>query len=112
MKHCIFFLSAFLGLSCSTRIADREAPWVNEIPRNTQFIIKLPEDHTQGYNWQLSQDYDPSVIRQINEVWHGNEKGIYFNLKTLSKGETTLFFIKRKYTDTLDTKRFTIRITK
>lgn len=75
-------------------------------------MINLQEDHRTGANWQLQGDYNASVVQRVNEVWHGNEKGIYFNLRALAVGQTTLVFIKRKYTDTLDNKAFIIKITK
>jgi predicted secreted protein len=99
----------FLG-ACGFPELKKEAPEVNEIAPDTKFTIILPEDHTTGYTWQLSQDYNESVVSQINEVWHGNEKGIYFNLSSLSAGQTTLTFVSRKYTDTADIKHFIVKI--
>ena len=111
-RHFTFYLIPLLVLvyGCSFPEAKKEAPEVNEIPANTKFKIVLPENHTTGYMWQLKQDYDLSVVEQINEVWHGNEKGIYFNLNTLASGQTTLTFISRKYKDTADIKHFIVKI--
>ena len=105
-----FIIVLFIFSGCSLPELKKEAPAINEIPANTKFRIILPEDHTSGYIWQLKQDYDQNVINQINEVWHGNEKGIYFNLKALATGQTTLTFISRKYTDTADVKHFIVKI--
>jgi len=88
----------------------KEAPEINQVPKNSKFRIILPENHTNGYLWQLNNDYDQKVIEQLNEVWHGNEKGIYFNLKALSAGQTTLTFVSRKYTDTAEIKFFIVKI--
>ncbi|WP_317899738.1 protease inhibitor I42 family protein [Aurantibacillus circumpalustris] len=115
MKKLTYFAS-FLAiitffLSCTSfPEAKKESPEINEVPPNSNFKIVLPENHTTGYIWQLKQDYDPTVISQINEVWHGNDKGIYFNLSALAIGQTTLTFISRKYRDTADIKHFIVKI--
>ena len=100
----------FLLNGCGFHEINKESPEINEVQANSKFCIILPEDHTKGYNWQLDQSYDPSVIQQINEVWHGNEKGIFFNLKALAMGQTTLTFVSRNYTDTADIKHFIVKI--
>jgi predicted secreted protein len=105
----ISFLIAFCA-GCSSLEVNKEYPEVNPVPPNTKFRIILAENHTTGYIWQLKQDYNESVINQVNEVWHGNEKGIYFNLESLSAGQTTLTFVSRKYTDTAEIKRFVVKI--
>lgn len=96
--------------SCGYPKLKKEAPAVNEIGSNSKFTIVLPEDHSTGYTWQLTQNYDATVVNQINEVWHGNAKGIYFNLESLAAGQTTLTFISRKYKDTADIKHFIVKI--
>ena len=115
MKNSIFLVALLFVIllfsNCSSfPEAKKEAPEVNEVPANSNFKIVLPEDHTTGYIWQLKQDYDQTVISQINEVWHGNDKGIYFNLNALATGQTTLTFISRKYRDTADIKHFIVKI--
>ena len=106
----LFAIVGILTTRCQHIEIQAEAPVINKLPKNSPFLIILPEDHRTGYNWQLLQDYNTSVIQRINEVWHGNEKGIYFNLRTLAVGQTTLEFVKRKYTDTADYKAFIIKI--
>jgi len=96
--------------SCSYHEVKKEAPEINEIPANSKFTIILPEDHTTGYLWQLKQDYDKTVISQINEVWHGNDRGIYFNINALSAGQTTLTFVSRMYQDTAVVKFYIVKI--
>jgi predicted secreted protein len=115
MKNSVSYLlliviPLFLAGCDRTPEIKKEAPETNEVKADSKFKIILPEDHTKGTTWQLQQNYDPQVIQQINEVWHGNEKGIYFNLKALTSGQTTLTFISRKYSDTLDIKHFIIKI--
>jgi predicted secreted protein len=80
------------------------------VPAGKQFRINLPEDHSTGYGWQLSQDYDTRLLRHISDVWHGNDKGIDFNFKALSAGQLTLTLVSRKYTDTAATKQFVVKI--
>ncbi len=102
-----------LGMvSCAEVEVIKEAPQVNTVPENTKFRIILPESHKNAETWQLQEEYDNKTVERLNEVWHGEEKGIYFNLKTLSTGQTTLTFVKRIYTDTTDYKRFIIKSAK
>lgn len=110
-KFYFLFCATLLTACHSFPEVNQEAPAVNELPPHTDFKIVLPEDHTTGYTWQLTQDYDKSVINQLNEVWHGNEKGIYFHLTSLAAGQTTLNFLCRMHRDTSDTKQFIIKIT-
>ena len=112
-KTYLFSLFLVLFLSnCSDFEVKNEFPTINEVKAESEFKIILPEDHREGLNWQLAQDYDKTHISQVNEVWHGNKKGIYFHLKALSIGQTTLTFVSRKYTDTLDIKHFIVKIVK
>jgi predicted secreted protein len=106
----LLFPVLLLMAGCGFPRLNKEAPEINEVSPDTKFTIVLPEDHTTGYTWQLRQDYDKSVVSQVNEVWHGNAKGIYFNLHALSAGQTTLSFVSRKYTDTADTRHFIVKI--
>jgi predicted secreted protein len=96
----IFFFSCFQFCSL-TQIKD-ESPKINLVKNGTKFKINLPENHSDGYLWQL--------IHDVGAVWHGNERGIDFNLKALSIGQTTLTLIKRKYTDTITNKTFIVNI--
>lgn len=107
------FLSLFC-ISCLqfcslTQIKD-ESPKINSVENGTKFKINLPEDHSSGYIWQLGENYDKSLIKDLGAVWHGNEKGVDFNLKALSVGQTTLSFVSRKYNDTADYKVFIVNI--
>src|SRR5688500_12149946 len=109
VKYLISSFILLLFSKCNPLRVKMELPAINEVPAYTKFQIILPEDHTTGYMWQLKHDYDDRVIAPINEVWHGNEKGIYFNLKALASGQTTLTFVSRRYTDTSDIKRFIVK---
>jgi len=96
--------------SCSYTQLKNEAPLLNRIKVNKKFKINLPENHTDGYMWQLKDDYNKNLISHLNAVWHGNEKGIDFNFQSLSIGQVTLSFTKRKYLDTSDFKTFIVNI--
>jgi predicted secreted protein len=108
----IFILSfVFIVFSnCSLPQITKESPQINSVKLHSKFCVILPEDHSTGYLWQLNSDYDKHLISSINQVWHGNKKGIYFNFEALSAGQNTLTFISRKYTDTSDIKRFIVKI--
>ena len=113
MKNKISIVIALISLltcSCRYRQVKDESPSVNTVKPGEKFRINLPENHTTGYTWQLSQDYDNTVLTQMNEVWHGNEKGVDFNLLGGAAGQTTLTFVNRKYTDTSDVKHFIVKI--
>jgi len=101
----------FIFTGCSFPKLEKEAPAVNELKKGTKFRVNLPEDHTTGYTWYLSEGFDSRIIHRLNDVWHGNEKGIDFNLKAVAAGQTTLTFISRKYTDTISYKKFIVGIT-
>ena len=106
------FLSFFvlLFLCCGTHEVTLESPQVNVVNPASEFVIILPENHKTGHVWQLLQNYDERIVEQINEVWHGNEKGIYFYLQAKDTGATTLSFISRKYRDTIAMKQFIINV--
>ncbi len=95
---------------CGVTEINHPYPEVNEIKTGSKFCIILPENHRDGYTWQLQKGHNPSVVEHVNEVWHGNEKGIYFNFKAVSVGQTTLSLLRRKYTDTADIKQFVVKI--
>ena len=101
----IFFFS-----SCSLKEINKPSPQINKIKLNEKFRINLPENHSNGNIWQLSDDYDANILQKTNSVWHGNENGVDFNFNTLAKGQTTLTFIARKYSDTTDVKHFIVQI--
>ncbi|MBA3665702.1 MAG: hypothetical protein H0W61_16075 [Bacteroidetes bacterium] len=103
-------LVALLFISCSYEQIKNEGSEVNIVQLKKKYRINLPEDHTKGYIWQLSDDYNRKIIDHINTVWHGNTKGVDFNFNTLSSGSTTLTFVLRKYNDTTSIKHFPVQI--
>ena len=104
----LLIIAAFLS-KCSLPEIKKEAPEINEVKKGSKFTIILPENHTTGYIWQLSPDFDKNIVENLNVVWHGNEKGVYFNFETHVKGQVVLTFVNRKYTDTLNVKSFIIK---
>lgn len=106
----IKIITIILLCSCNYKQIKNEAPQVNFVRVNEKFRINLPEEHNSGYMWQLKNTYDKKHIEHIGDVWHGEKKGIDFNFKALSKGQTTLSVIKRKYVDTIDSKNFIVKI--
>lgn len=106
----LLFVFSIFTSSCSLPRLEKEAPEINTIAPNTKFCIVLPENHTTGYLWQLSPGYDETVVSHINDVWHGNDKGVYLNFASLSAGQTTLSFVSRKYQDTAEIKHFVVKI--
>lgn len=105
-----FAFFCFIFSSCDYHLAEKEAPGINHIQTKTKFRINLPEEHSSGYIWQLSENYDMTKVMQVNSVWHGPTKGVDFNFETLAAGQTTLTFILRKYNDTSDIKHFPVHI--
>lgn len=108
----ILSLPALLLLlaSCSYQVVDKEAPAVNTVELSEKFCIKLPEDHSKGYTWAMSNDYDTKAIGYIKAVWHGNEKGVEFNFQADAPGKTELTFYSIMYRDTAAVKRFIVEV--
>ena len=98
--------------SCSYPTVKKEAPTVNKLPIGERFTIKLPENHSLNESWHLKSDYNHLVVEDLGAVWHGNEKGVYFNLNTLSSGACELSFIKRKYQDTVEIRHYLLQVVK
>jgi predicted secreted protein len=111
MKSILFCLifTAFIT-SCAYKQANLEAPSVNDLELNQKFRITLPENHTNGFMWQLNNNFDDKIIDYYGSVFHGNEKGVDFNFKSLQKGKTTLNFALIKYRDTSTVKQFIIEV--
>lgn len=111
MKYPAFYLLLCCVLTaCNPPLLEKESPTVNSVEKGRDFRIRLPEDHSTGYTWQLSEGYDKNLISLNNIVWHGNEKGVDFHLSSLASGQTTLGFVCRKYTDTLGMKTYIVKI--
>ena len=104
------FLTLSCLFSCSLTAIKDESPKINTVEMGTKFKINLPEDHSSGYLWQLSENYNKTQLKNCGAVWHGVEKGIDFNLQALSTGQTTLTFVQWKYNDTVSNKNFIVNI--
>jgi predicted secreted protein len=115
MKHktllyTLAVLPSLVLLSCQPPTLEKGTPGINEVKTGAKFKVVLPEDHIDGYTWQLNEDFDKSVIEAMDPAWHGKEKGIYFYFKALYKGQTTLTFVKRKFTDTSHIQSFIVKV--
>lgn len=111
-SSAVLFLIVIVSVSCRPREVNIASPGINEVEAGKMFRVTLPEEHTSGYTWQFkSEGLNQSVVEELNAVWHGPVKGIDFNFKALAAGQTTLTFVKRKYTDTLTVNSFIVKIT-
>jgi len=96
--------------SCGVKELEKPSPFTNNIKPGESFCVKLPEDHTKAELWGMAQSYNQRVVENVNTVWHGNDKGIYFHFKGKNKGQTQLVFFKRKFADTIEKKAFTVKV--
>lgn len=111
MNHIFYLVILITTLTgCSYQEIKNEAPTTNDVKSGEKFRITLPENHTTGYMWQLNNNFDNKVLDYYGSVFHGNEKGVDFNFKTLNKGKTTLNFALIKYRDTSATKQFIVDV--
>jgi predicted secreted protein len=109
-SHLLIIVTVFL-ISCRYKQVKERAPRVNTVNAGEKFMINLPENHNDGYTWQLQQSYNTEVVNTVNEVWHGNDKGLDVNLWAVAAGQTTLTFVKRKYRDTSEIRQYIVKIT-
>jgi len=112
LKFKILFLFGIGSVFASCRFSElkKEAPEINFLKTGVKFRITLPEDHLKGETWHVQRDENYQAFENLGSVWHGPEKGLDINLKTLSSGQYTLSFIKRTYKDTLEFKQFIVNI--
>lgn len=110
MKPIFYFLLLLFCASCSCPTIDFNSHGIQEIKTHTKFRINLPEDHRTGYTWQLSDDYDKTIIEHTNTVWEGNSNGVFFYFIGSKKGTTTLDFKSRKHDDINSLKSITIEV--
>lgn len=108
---CLLLVLTICLSSCNqTETLRLESPQVNLIQKSKNFKIILKEDHSKGETWHLKNDFNQQVVSYNNSVWHGPKKGIYFKFSTLAAGQTTLTFVLRHYTDTLDINTYIVKI--
>lgn len=111
MKPLYFTPFALLFMACNNYMTiEQESPLKNTVESGKNFRVILPENHTTGYIWILSPSFDTEKIDYQNAVWHGNEKGVYYNFAALEKGTTTLNFTLIKHQDTSAIKSFIVEI--
>ena len=110
MKHLRLLLFCVVFVSCRYHEVKEPAPFVNDLEQGQKFRITLPEDHSQKESWNILDDFDHGVIQHLADVWHGNEKGLDVNLRCMSPGTTQLTFVKRRYSDTLEIRKYLVRV--
>lgn len=85
--------------NCSYQEVKNPSPTINTIKQGEKFMIVLPEDHSQNMMWKIDDKHNKKCIDYINSVFHGNEKGVYYNFEALQKGQDTLNFALYNYND-------------
>ena len=96
-------------ISCSYNTIYKIAPEVNEIKKGERFTIILPENHAENFYWKL-KDHDETVLDYMGGVWHGNEKGIYFNFASKRPGTDSLKFTQYKMQDSVKSVVYIVRV--
>lgn len=107
-KAAVLFL-LFVLSACSGKQLDKPYPGVNELNTGEKFVVILKENHNEKGYWKLKESNIKSTLH-ISSVWHGNEKGVYFNFKALGAGTDTLVFTKISQGDTLEHARFIVSV--
>lgn len=108
---CTGLIMLLVSSACRYSEVKHREPRVNEITAGKKFRITLPENHDKKEMWTIADGYDRNVAIRLNDVWHGNEKGIDFNFSAGAAGSTTLTFVKRKYQDTTEVVNYLVKIT-
>lgn len=106
-----FFVASLMVTGCRYKELDGPEPIVNLVQHNERFSVNLPESHTKKEMWTVRAGYDTAIVKRLNEVWHGDEKGVDFNFRAVKTGTTKLTFIKRVYQDTVETVNYLVKIT-
>lgn len=109
-KIQLFVLTSMLACSSCANYTEASAEKENTFEAGTKFNIILPENHQDGATWQLTDDHDKDVVKTVNAVWHGPDKGLYYTMQAGRAGQTTVHFFKRMHRDTLEHKNYVIRV--
>lgn len=97
-------------IACSYNTIDKVAPAVNEVKKGDKFTIILPENHTENYFWKLKDDHDKTILDYMGSVWHGNEKGVYYNFSAKRSGVDTLKLTQYKMQDSIKSVVYIVRV--
>jgi hypothetical protein len=108
----LIILPLLIFISCNTDTkVNKTFPAINELTVGEKFLINLGEDHTKGESWKFDEDHhNKTVCEPVNQVWHGNEKGIYMHFVAKKPGIDTLNFAKNEYTEQTTFSRFIIQV--
>lgn len=108
--HWISAVACMLLISCRYSEVKGEFPEINRFKIGEKFRITLPEDHLKGETWQIKKDENYRAFEDLGSVWHGQAKGVDFNLKALSSGQYTLEFSKTVYQERQEMKQYIVNI--
>lgn len=107
-KAVMLFL-LFILQACSYQEVNLPFPQSNEIKKGKKFCVILPENHNGTAFWHVTQK-NFVAVESLNSVWHGNEKGIYFNFLAKNSGVDTLYFFKRQMQDTVEEAKYIVKV--
>ena len=109
----LFFLLTIFGCDNRVRIESNSSEEQTiEVKKGDRFYINLPEDHSTGYLWFLNQDFNKfGRIEYVAAVFHSTGTGnIDYSFETKNDAYAEMHFYLIKYTDTLQHKKFKIRV--
>jgi predicted secreted protein len=109
LKGGIAILFLFF-VSCSYHTIDKVAPAVNEVKKGEKFTIILPENHVENFYWKLKDEHDQTILDYMGSVWHGNEKGVYYNFSAKRSGIDTLKLTQYKMQDSVKSAIYIVRV--
>jgi Chagasin family peptidase inhibitor I42 len=104
-KIIVVLLFVFL-LGCSQDKAFTISDKTINIKSSDKFVIELDEDHSNGENWMLTEDFDPNQLQYTKSVFiKSDNKGkgkvkLYF--EALSTANINLHFKLIRYKDSVD----------
>ncbi len=115
LKSFLIVFSIMAVTSCDNRIrieSNSSEEQTIDIKKGEHFYINLPEDHSTGYLWFLNQDFNKSGrIDYVAAVYHSTNNGnIDYSFETKNDAYAELHFYLVKYKDTLQHKKFKVRV--
>lgn len=111
MKKAFIVTFCFIiSTSCSYQQKQKLPPEENTLNIGEKFRITLPENHKDGFMWQINNKYNTKIVDYYGSVYRGKEKGVDFNFETIGKGKDTLTFALIMYKDTAEVKQFIIDV--
>ncbi len=92
----------FLGCKADQRFSRDDKNIV--LKTNDRFIIALPENHVNGENWVLAQDFDTAQLDYINSffVKEKDADQVQFQFRGTTSGAIQLHFKLIRFKDSVD----------